>query len=287
MGRIGRTPETLEYILNYRTFVILAFLMPLTLEANDSTPSRSTGNISTAESIKEPALTINEPMFFVVGKDDDTTAEFQLSFKYRVFAEDGFVVDRAGWLEDLHVAYTQTSLWNLSEESAPFEDSTYRPSVFWEFRSQSNPFGARLLRVGYEHASNGQDEDRSRSIDTLFLMPAWSSELFGKQWTIAPKFVGYLAKGSENDDIADYRGYSDLILRVGTEDSLLISSLYRLGDNGRTTIQLDLSYPIRKRIFERTGGYLFLRAFKGYGETLETYNRKQDLQVRIGFAIVR
>jgi len=147
--------------------------------------------------------------------------------------------------------------------------------------------GLKIAAWGYEHASNGQDEDRSRSIDTLFLMPAWSSELFGKQWTIAPKFVGYLAKGSENDDIADYRGYSDLILRVGTEDSLLISSLYRLGDNGRTTIQLDLSYPIRKRIFERTGGYLFLRAFKGYGETLETYNRKQDLQVRIGFAIVR
>lgn len=273
--------------MNSRTLVVLAFLSPLNLEASDAAQSHSSGNAYLTESNEEPALTINEPMFFALGRDDDTTAEFQLSLKYRVFAEDGFVVRRASWLEDLHFAYTQTSLWNLSEESAPFEDSTYRPSLFWEFDSQSSPFGARLLRVGYEHASNGQDEERSRSIDTLFLMPAWSRTLLGQQWTLAPKLVGYLAKGSENDDIADYRGYSDLMLRVGTEESLLISSLFRLGDNGRTTIQLDLSYPIRKRIFERTGGYLFVRTFKGYGETLETFNRKQDFQIRFGFAIVR
>ena len=34
-------------------------------------------------------------------------------------------------------------------------------------------------------------------------------------------------------------------------------------------------------------GYLFVRTFKGYGETLETFNRKQGFQIRFGFAIVR
>ena len=47
------------------------------------------------------------------------------------------------------------------------------------------------------------------------------------------------------------------------------------------------SYPIRKLFLARAGGYFYLQAFHGYGESLLRYNKNQDLAVRAGFAIVR
>lgn len=35
----------------------------------------------------EPDLTVNEPMYFIVGNDGDTKARFQLSLKYRILDE--------------------------------------------------------------------------------------------------------------------------------------------------------------------------------------------------------
>ena len=70
----------------------------------------------------EPPLSENEPIYFSVGTRGDTTARFQLSFKYRLFDRQlGWGRDWP-WLAGLHFAYTQTSIWNLSESSKPFLD---------------------------------------------------------------------------------------------------------------------------------------------------------------------
>lgn len=237
--------------------------------------------------VEQPALTINEPLYFVAGRNDgETTARFQISFKYRLFDTDGVVVKHAPWLEKLHFGYTQTSLWNLSEDSAPFEDSSYRPSLFWEFENLriGDLPELLLLRAGYEHESNGQGGEDSRSLDTLFIFPACEGKLWGRSLVVGSKLYFYL---DQEKDIEDYRGYADLIFRYGNEDSWLLAALWRHGAKNRNTVQFDLSYPVRKRIMARTGGYIYLQAFQGYGESLLTYDQREDMNVRIGFAIVR
>lgn len=240
------------------------------------------------EVAEQPVLTINEPMYFVAGRDGgETRARFQFSFKYRLFDADGYLVKYLSWLEKLHLGYTQTSLWNLSADSAPFEDSSYRPSFFWEFERIRSGVLPDLLRFGYEHESNGQGGDDSRSIDTLFILPAWEEQLRERHLAVGVKLYVYLDQAGENRDIENYRGYGDLILRYGSEDSWLAAVLWRHGARHKDTLQVDLSYPLRKKFLARAGGYLYLQAFHGYGESLLSYDQQQSMEVRLGFAIVR
>jgi len=237
----------------------------------------------------QTVLGINEPMYFVVGSDgDDTTARFQFSFNYRIFDEQGPVAGWLPWLDGMRFAYTQTSLWNLSEESAPFEDTSYRPSFFWQTEASDSRgrLTPRMVRFGYEHESNGRDEFASRSIDTMFVHATWREEVGERELLIVPKWVYYLNKDN-NRDIRDYRGYGDLMFRVGRDDGWAASTKVRMGMEGYGSVQLDLSYPLRTPVFDRTGGYFYVQFFHGYGETLLGYDQKTDLAVRIGFSIIR
>lgn len=238
-------------------------------------------------SANEPALSVNEPIYFVVGDNGGINARFQLSFKYRIFDSDSRPVVWFPLLSRLHFGYTQTSLWDLGEDSAPFRDSTYRPSVFWQGAIISNGLMPDLLRTGFEHESNGKDDVSSRSINTLFAQPVWRIKFMNERTLIfAPKLYGYLDK-EENPDIQRYRGYVDWNFRYGDEDGWMMAAQLRSGTAGYGSAQLDLSYPLRKAFFARTGGFLHFQLFTGYGESLLDYNLDRGTQARVGFSIVR
>ena len=56
------------------------------------------------------------------------------------------------------------------------------------------------------------------------------------------------------------------------------------GDNG--SIQIDLTYPLRKLSNGNVDMFLQLQWFSGYGESLITYDEYTDA-LRIGFGLVR
>ncbi len=237
----------------------------------------------------EPVISANEPMYFVLGNRGGVNARFQLSFKYRLVEPDGTLGQALPWLRNLHFGYTQTSLWDLGEESKPFRDTSYRPSLFWQWNLGEGGAGLRpyRLRAGYEHESNGKDGASSRSIDMLFVQPAWRWDFNnGTALTLAPKLYGYLDR-EDNPDIARYRGHADWIARYGKDDGWLLAAQMRRGTAGKGNLQLDLSYPLRDTLFARAGGFLHFQLFSGYGESLLDYNRERDTQLRIGFSIVR
>ena len=237
--------------------------------------------------VNEPALSVNEPMYFVIGGSGGVTARFQFSFKYRLFDPDSLPVTWFPPLAKLHFGYTQTSIWDLGANSAPFRDTSYRPSFFWQGAALGEGLMPDLLRAGYEHESNGKDGENSRSINTLFAQPVWRIGFSdGRTLIFAPKVYGYLEK-SDNPDIQRYRGYADWILRYGREDGWLLATQLRSGTSGHGSAQFDLSYPLRKPLFARTGGFLHFQLFKGYGESLLEYNLDRGTQVRVGFSIVR
>lgn len=240
-----------------------------------------------ADPTEEQVLSYNEPMYFIVGGRGDTKARFQVSLQYRVFDREGYFAERLPWLQQLHLGYTQTSLWNLSEESRPFEDTTYRPSLYWQAVKERHGLLPDGLRYGFEHESNGQAGETSRSMNTLFVHPGWFFSLGSRQLMLAPKVRLFLNKAKENADIIDYRGRTDWLVRYGRDDSWEVSALIRLGKKDRSGVQLDLSYPLGRRIFARTGGFLYMQLTHGYGESLLEYDQKKDLQARIGVAIVR
>ncbi len=237
----------------------------------------------------EPALSAHEPVYFLLGARDGLNARFQLSFKYRLFDENGALARAVPALGKLHFGYTQTSLWDLAGESKPFHDTSYRPSFFWQ--GALGEAGSGLLpgwlRGGYEHESNGKDGASSRSIDTLFLQPVWRTDFAdGRTLLFAPKAYAYLDR-EDNPEIARYRGHVDWQLRYGNERGWVLAARLRRGTAGHGSGQIDLSVPLREPLFSRTGGFLHLQVFSGYGQSLLDYPLKSPPQWRLGFSIVR
>lgn len=238
-----------------------------------------------------PALQTHEPMYIVLGRREGlTTARYQLSFKYRLFDERSWLADMAP-VDKLYLGYTQTSIWDISDDSSPFRDTSYRPSLFyldpdvWSSSDGSNTIG---FAAGLEHESNGRSADESRSMNIAYVQPSWRKFLSDSKWyvSVSPKIWAYLDK-DDNSDIEEYRGYGDLNLRLGRVDGWLFSANMRKGTEHMGSVQLDASYPIRRPFFANAGGYVHFQYFNGYGESLLDYNQKHASQFRIGVSIVR
>lgn len=236
--------------------------------------------------LEEPPLTAEEPVYFVLGARDGWNARFQLSFKYRLFdPSSGFGASRP-WLVGFYFSYTQTSLWDLSSESKPFRDTSYRPSFFWKWERSDARTWIDAVRMGFEHESNGQGGDPSRSVNLLYLRPEWRwSAGRGGLIEFTPKFYTYVSKG-ENGDIPLYRGYVDWRLRHDVGGQWITTAVARVGTSGKGSLLLDMSRRTRDIRVGPLSGYLHLQFFNGFGESILDYNVRRNSQFRIGLAIV-
>jgi phospholipase A1 len=238
---------------------------------------------------EERTISANEPLYFIVGSSDerDFDARFQISFKYRPFDPGASVATFIPYASNLYFAYTQTSIWDLGSKSSPFKDTSYRPSVYYNWDESDKGLNPSSWKFGLEHESNGRAGDESRSLNIAFIQPSWSlGSSGGKRFTFMPKIYTYIEK-SDNRDIQEYRGYADWIARYGRDDAAILTAMYRLGTKGYTQGQIDLSYPISDKIFGRTGTFLHFQLLGGYGETLIDYNKKSETQLRVGISLAR
>jgi outer membrane phospholipase A len=238
------------------------------------------------DAVEEPLVSANDPVYFVIGARNGWDARFQLSFKYRLFDQSSGFGAEQPWLAGFYFGYTQTSLWDLSSESKPFHDTSYRPSAFWKWERTDQRTWIDGVRLGVEHESNGSQGERSRSINTVFARPEWRFPLArGGTLEFTPKIYAYLTDG-ENPDIAEYRGYVDWRVRYDAGGAWITTAVARLGTTGRGSLQLDMSRRTRDMKLGPLSGYLHLQFFNGWGEDILDYNVRRPAQLRIGLAIV-
>lgn len=234
----------------------------------------------------EPPLSEENPVYFVLGAHQGANARFQLSFKYRLFDPTGGFGATQPWLVGFYFAYTQTSLWDLSADSKPFHDTAYKPSFFWNWQRVDQRTWIDGARVGFEHESNGQAGEVSRSINTLFARPEWRwSAGRGGMIEFTPKFYAYLSK-AENPDIQKYRGYVDWRLRHDVGGQWITTAVVRMGTVRKGSLLVDMSRRTRDVKVGPLSGYLHVQFFNGYGESILDYNVRRPFQVRVGLAIV-
>jgi outer membrane phospholipase A len=235
------------------------------------------------------AVSVYDPVYFVVGGDGGFNAKFQISLRFRLFDDHGRLARKLPWIDDLYLSFSQTALWDLGELSKPFKDSSYRPRLFYANYDLARYFDDKL-RVGIEsgigHESNGKEGDDSRSYNMLYARPTLTvGDPDGFRAYFAPLIHNYIAE-SDNPDIEDYRGYVDWLFGVGSKGGLDFWGVLRKGtrsDYG--SIELNASYPLSKLSGGDLTGWLMLQYFDGYGESLLDYNRKLDSQLRLGIAI--
>jgi outer membrane phospholipase A len=234
-------------------------------------------------------LSTFEPMYFADGSNGENLAKFQLSFKFRMVIPDD--PRSRGFLDNLYFGYTQTSLWDLGEYSAPFRDTSYMPQLFYYLPDtgwKSSWFSKMALMTGYEHESNGRDGPESRGIDIFFVRPTWEfGDVDGNHLTVSPKVYFYAHIAGENHDIADYRGYMDLLLKYGSNDGWQLATTLRKGTKSTYgSIDTQFTYPLSKLINSRWGGFLWVGFFTGYGEDILDYNQHRWI-ARIGYSVAR
>lgn len=235
-------------------------------------------------------ISAHEPMYFLAG-DKSPNAKFQLSFKYQFLNETSPHATNYPALKGVKMAYTQTSLWDLSSPSAPFFDTSYKPDLHYAWDRVLGGQGRSHFRLdlqgGLQHESNGKGGVDSRSMNMIYLRPTL---VFGRddsfQLTLQPRVWGYIGGLSDNRDLDEYRGYFDLRAVAGWRRGLQLAALGRMGHEGNhTSLQLDLTYPTMQ-LFSSFSVYLQAQYFTGYGESLLLYNQRTDV-FRVGFALYR
>ncbi len=232
-----------------------------------------------------------EPMYFLYGRDPEN-ARFQLSLKFRILdtAESG--AHEWSPLQGFFFGYTQTSLWDLAAASKPFEDTSYKPEVFYLRQEISFAPGEAVRRIdfqaGFQHESNGQAGEASRSLNIAYIRPTvFFGDRDGYHLTVSSKIWTYVGDLSENPDIDRYRGYFDLHIDYGSDDGWKFASMWRKGTEGSNgSVQLDVTCPMGRLFFDNADFFLHGQLFSGYGESLLHYDRS-DTRFRLGLAVRR
>ena len=257
----------------------------------NATPAAAAASSGTALIDKPPPLAVSvyEPVYFLVGGDGGLNAKFQISLRFRLFDDHGRLARRLPWIDDLYLSFSQTSLWDLGELSKPFTDSSYRPRFFYANYDLARFLDGNLrvgIESGFGHESNGKEGDASRSYNMLYARPTLTfGDPDGLRAYFAPLIHNYIA-ASDNPDIDDYRGYVDWLAGFGSKGGLDFWGVLRKGTRSDFgSIELNASYPLSKLSGGDLTGWLMLQYFNGYGESLLDYNRKLDSQLRLGIAI--
>lgn len=204
-------------------------------------------------------------------KPDRKADELHFEFSF----ERPIAYDALGLGEKISFAYAQNSWWQITQDSAPFRESNYRPELYV---SAPVPF-ADELKIGAMHESNGKDGEESRSWNRLYAQSTWSADGF----SITPRAWYAFWLDRTNEDIADYMGYGDLRASY-TFGKQRFSALWRnnlhFDGSNRGAIELNYSFPIFN-----SGFYGYLRYFNGYGESLADYKRSVN-KIGIGLSFV-
>ena len=204
-------------------------------------------------------------------KPDRKADELHFEFSF----ERPIAYDALGLGEKISFAYAQNSWWQITQDSAPFRESNYRPELYV---SAPVPF-ADELKIGAMHESNGKGGEESRSWNRLYAQSTWSAGGF----SITPRAWYAFWLDRTNEDIADYMGYGDLRASY-TFGKQRLSALWRnnlhFDGSNRGAIELNYSFPIFN-----SGFYGYLRYFNGYGEGLADYKRSVN-KIGIGLSFV-
>lgn len=231
----------------------------------------------------------HEPVYFIYG-GKTPEAKFQLSFKYRVFGDREGDADHTK--NSVQFGYSQRSLWALNQTSSPFYDTSYMPEFFYEYLTPESPgepgkFTFLGFQTGYGHESNGRDGPNSRSLNMLFVRPAFAlGRLDGWRVIVAPRLFSYVFDLSDNPEIKKYRGYGEMRLMIGKNEGPELALTGRTGSGWEhSTYQVDLTVPLRFKL-SNFASYFLMQYFDGYGESLITYRAKSAV-LRAGFSFVR
>lgn len=228
--------------------------------------------------------------------NDKAQLKYQISMKFRVLEPNLYVLRYDVF--PAYFAYTQKSLWNVSQQSGPVEESNYNPEFFLEYPVNAAITGRLKLRTvtisPLEHESNGLAGDQSRSWNRQYVMVKLGLEskeklditnsflsdkalLYVKLWH-ASGYSGendYLRFIGSGDSYLDYRGHGEIGVSVRNflwggilRDHQLDARTPVFRDAGKDSYEIEFRQQLPKMNFA-----LYLQYWYGYGESLLRFDQ--------------
>lgn len=203
----------------------------------------------------------------------DLETEFQISFSINIFS------DILGSDYDFYLGYTHHSWWQVYNKnwSRPFRETNYNPEFFfrkvYSVKGDSNNIQLVLNDMGYQHQSNGQIQELSRSWDRIYIRQiySWKRLLFTLNlWHRMSDDI------DDNPDIQRYLGYGELSIDYRFKKAM--GGIRIIPGDRYAGAELSYSYPLQDNI------RFFTKAFYGYGNSLIDYNNK-NRRLGIGFIL--
>jgi outer membrane phospholipase A len=214
--------------------------------------------------------------------------KFQLSLK--------FDMNIKSEKNKLYFALSELVFWDLYRRSAPMKELDFKPVFFYEHRlnklfAVNDKWLLKIsnYRIGFQHESNGQDGPANRSlykiiasseVDLLRKQPEQLKFTLSRV-NLTVRAWDWTMVDPENKDIADYKGYAQLIAALqfdyGVKNKLRPYQLeiYDVFTPARAGITNELNVTINPFIGHLDFDwipYLHLQLFHGYGEGMLYYN---------------
>jgi phospholipase A1/A2 len=211
------------------------------------------------------AISQYKPTYIIAG-NKESQVKYQVSLKYALVYP---------YNSGVYFSYTQLSKWDVYDQSSPFRESNYNPSIFWEKQNFWYFDGVRI--APYSHVSNGRDGSASRSIETGFAQARMS---YGRRVNIGidETLTWFYAVSNKNADYRRYKGNfrTELFLQLkGNGKYLDQEKIYIAGEwthkygwvEAGLTVRLLTAY-VRPKIY--------VQYFYGTAEFLENYKDRTN-----------
>ncbi|MGC1454107.1 MAG: phospholipase A [Nitrospirota bacterium] len=223
-------------------------------------------------------------------------AKFQISMKFRVLKPNLYIFKYN--IFPAYVAYTQKTLWNVGQQSRPFEESNINPEFFLDYPVNTTITGRLKLRSivisPIEHESNGLAGVQSRGWNRQYVLIKFGLEskekleesnsflsdkamLYVKLWHASgySDETAYLRSIGSGDKFLDYMGQGEI--GVSVRNFLWGGSLRDHQLDVKTPIfraQSKNSYELEfRQQLPNTNFALYLQYWYGYGETLMRFDQ--------------
>ncbi|MEE3077902.1 MAG: phospholipase A [Bdellovibrionota bacterium] len=203
----------------------------------------------------------------------DLETEFQISFSINIFS------DILGSDYDFYLGYTHHSWWQVYNKnwSRPFRETNYNPEFFfrkvYSVKGDSNNIQLVLNDMGYQHQSNGQIQELSRSWDRIYIRQIYSWKRLLLTLSLWHRMSDDI---DDNPDIQRYLGYGELSIDYRFKKAM--AGIRIIPGDRYAGAELSYSYPLQDNI------RFFTKAFYGYGNSLIDYNNK-NRRLGIGFIL--
>lgn len=227
-----------------------------------------------------PAFGVYQDTYFTTGVPLNTsinkqTADvlFQISIRHRLTRS------HLPFNSFLYLTYTQKSFWDIYDESAPFRDNNYNPSLgLGRYIIRGNKLRGTVF-VQLEHESNGKSGEDSRSWNMLSFSTKY---FFNLRLSFGLKAWIPIVDGDENKDLLDYRG-------LGTMSVNYINKNGRLWLTGELNPRkgwgnVNTTFTAAYKVSRASNQFIYARFYNGKGESLLDYD-KYSMNIRIGFCI--